>query len=178
MRNMYDIYFKMFIILLLSTLLIGQMIYPPDYQYKIRSDGIVEYTTYSNWHIQSPRKWQVQSTTIEMKHKEFLSKMLIGWITHYDLHDFLQLSLQWSPDKKIIIVDPNIPVEPPVVDPNEVVLPIITFRIAATTKIGGVYHLPSCRYIRDNAKILLPGEEMLYVPCSICNPDDINYLLQ
>ena len=67
------------------------------------------------------------------------------------------------------------PIVVPVIPDPE---PIITFRIAATTTAGGVYHLPSCRYVADTAKTISIEQAELYRPCRVCRPDEIESLLK
>ena len=74
----------------------------------------------------------------------------------------------------ILVPDPNEPPAPVIPDPE----PIITFRISATTTAGGVYHLPSCRYVSDTAKTISIEQAELYRPCRVCRPDEIESLLK
>ncbi len=63
------------------------------------------------------------------------------------------------------------PAEPNAVEPTP-------YRIAATTKEGGVYHLPTCRYVTETAKAITIKQAALYRPCSVCRPDDPIELLK
>lgn len=94
--------------------------------------------------------------------------------------DFAVISREWRPAEREIIVYP----QPIFIDPNEPLVkaepaaePIITFRIAATTTEGGVYHLPSCRYVTDTAKTITIEQAELYRPCRVCKPDELDSLL-
>lgn len=63
------------------------------------------------------------------------------------------------------------PAEPNIVEPTP-------YRISATTKEGGVYHLPTCRYVSDTAKEITIKQAAMYRPCSVCRPDDPIELLK
>jgi hypothetical protein len=73
----------------------------------------------------------------------------------------------------IVVPDPNEPPAPVIPDPE----PIITFRIAATTTAGGVYHLPSCRYVTETSRTITIEQAQAYRPCKVCRPDEIDALL-
>lgn len=187
------------IVLLLVGLAAGrEMIYPPTNQYFIHPNGQATIVAYKNWKIFSPDKFQVDALITELDHHGALLWMIKGYGDGlYDLRDFAALSRRWTPrdvptavKPEIFSDDPNTTTEesgtqPDLCvtddtqeDPNAPgVAPVITFRISATTAEGGVYHLPSCRYVTETSRTITIEQAQAYRPCKVCRPDELDALL-
>lgn len=175
-------------LIILIGLMVGmavgrEMIYPPKHQLFIHQDGQATFVAYKDWKIFSPSKYQVDALITELDHQGALLWMIKGYGDGlYDLRDFAALSKHWKPEnipdpvKPEIFSDdpdPNEPPAPVIPDPE----PIITFRISATTAEGGVYHLPSCRYVTETSRTITIEQAQAYRPCKVCRPDELDALL-
>jgi len=158
-------------------MLSAEMIYPPTHQYFIHPDNKAAVVAYSNWDIQTPRHWQVDALITCLDHEGMLRWMILGWCREYTLNDFAQLAKQWNPPRTAARGQPPAASDPNTVPVEPVAEPMITFRVSAAAKAGGVYHLPSCRYVNDTAKTITIDQAELYRPCKVCTPDAIESLI-
>lgn len=182
------------VLLIMFGLMVGmafgqEMIYPPKHQLFIHQNGQATFVAYKDWKIFSPSKYQVDALITELDHQGALLWMIKGYGDGlYDLRDFAALSKHWKPE--IFSDDPNTTTEESGTqedlyvtddtqeDPNAPgAAPVITFRISATTAEGGVYHLPSCRYVTETSRTITIEQAQAYRPCKVCRPDELDALL-